>query len=366
MRIGVIRGDMPGPVFIADLEPTSQTNFPTEPMGQTRYVSRPTADTVGPLIAKTAATLVSTATITYPVTINGANNVLKIRGNPAAAFTSVTVANAVYADQTTFLAAINAALLGTGFTAVNHPTIANRITLKSDVLGEGAYLGIDSVAGGSIFNTPAGLGAAARNFTVPTSGATITATLPVGGPLNVSVTNLRTTLGAGLTVDEVEAFADIIAPQFVETNTVLDSFLVGNIQKLLSASYNPDPNRIPAIATGAAITVVTDDGTTLFTSTTPTLVNAQVNVPAPGAVTLTGTGLASVGTPNAEVLATTVTFYVPGQQKSVSQQAIVAAGGTVSATSIVIPASKVPGGVIAGVQAQVQYKSFVSNKFTLV
>ena len=41
MYVGVIRGDLPGPLFLADLEQTSQTNFPTEPFGQTQYISRP-------------------------------------------------------------------------------------------------------------------------------------------------------------------------------------------------------------------------------------------------------------------------------------------------------------------------------------
>ena len=47
MRVGIIRGDLPGPLFLADLEPTSQTNFPTEPAGQTRYVGRPNLTVIG-------------------------------------------------------------------------------------------------------------------------------------------------------------------------------------------------------------------------------------------------------------------------------------------------------------------------------
>ena len=41
MRVGVIRGDLPGPLFLADLEPTSQTNFPVDPAGQTQYAEYP-------------------------------------------------------------------------------------------------------------------------------------------------------------------------------------------------------------------------------------------------------------------------------------------------------------------------------------
>jgi hypothetical protein len=45
-RIGVVRLDLVGPVFLNDLETVSQRNFPNEPPGQTRYISPPQVDEV--------------------------------------------------------------------------------------------------------------------------------------------------------------------------------------------------------------------------------------------------------------------------------------------------------------------------------
>src|SRR5690349_7144758 len=71
MRVGIIRGDLPGPVFLADLEPTSQTNFPTEPPGQTRYVSRPSVAAITAYLAKQGLSASATALITATVPIGG-------------------------------------------------------------------------------------------------------------------------------------------------------------------------------------------------------------------------------------------------------------------------------------------------------
>jgi hypothetical protein len=60
-----------------------------------------------------------------------------------------------------------------------------------------------------------------------------------------------------------------------------------------------------------------------------------------------------------------VKFFLP-VPVTVDQYFIVAAGGTVSKTSIVLPAAVVPAGVAAGIKVQVQYTSLVSNQFTLV
>lgn len=364
MRIGVVRGDIPGSIFLADLEPSSQLNFPTEPVGQTRYISRPTSVTVGAMLsASIPASLVSTADIVFPVTINAGNQTLKVRAAATDAFTTVLVPTGVYSNVSALVGAVQVALKGTAFEAVVFS--ATKLALHSKAKGTGARIEVGTLAGGSTFNTPANLALLGANFTVPAASAFIAATFPVGGPLDVRSSTIRTQLGAGLTDAMVNTAADSIAPKFVETDVAIKSFQVGDIAKLLSASYNPDPNRLPAIANGAAIVVVQDDGFTAFTSSVPVVTNAQMNVPVPGALTITGTGLASVGTPNAELVATKVKFLLP-VPVTVGQSYIVAAGGTVSASSIVIPASKVPAGVGVGTQVQVQYTSLVSNIFTIV
>ena len=78
MRVGVIRGDIPSPIFLADLESTSQTNFPTEPEGQTRYISRPTSVTVGAMMSANIPASLASGAIVFPLAINlGVNDALK-------------------------------------------------------------------------------------------------------------------------------------------------------------------------------------------------------------------------------------------------------------------------------------------------
>ena len=364
MRVGVIRGDVPGPVFLADLEPTSQANFPTEPEGQSRYISRPTADSVEAMMAASIpASIVSTGAIAFPLAIINANHTLKIKGPVGDAYTSVVVANDTYANIDALVAAVNTVLAATNFAAVAFS--ATKLALQTKTKGTGTRILIDTAAGGSTFNTPAVLGAGGQVKTVPAPAGFITTTLPVGGPLDVSASTIRTSLGGGLTDAQVKAAADAIAPQFIETDTLIKSVLVGDLHGLLSASWNPDPNRIPVIDSGAAIAVVEDDGSTLFAVTGPTILNAEFNVPGAGDVTITGTGLASAGAPNAEVEATKVKFYAD-KPESVQQYYIVDANGTVTSTSIVILAALVPAGVAVGTQVQVQYTSLVSTKFALV
>lgn len=257
MRVGIIRGDLTGPLFMADLEPTSQTNFPTEPAGQTRYVSRPDATVIA------------------------------------------------------------------------------------------AYLAAE------------GLVASATGL--------ITATLPVGGPLDVSSATITGVAGlGGATAAQVTALADLIAPKFVDSEAAIKSFQVGNLASYRSANFNPDPNRLPAITDGAAIAVVADDGSTPFAAPLPTISGAASATPNAGDVTITGTGLGS-----SEWNATKVKFTdVSTGHVTVLDQAVIAAtltGGTqgsVAATSIVVPASLIPT-IAAGDTVQVLYTSRASNRFTI-
>jgi hypothetical protein len=152
MRVGVIRGDLSGPLFLSDLEPTSQVN-PNQDEGQTRYLTRPS------------------------------------------------------------------------------------------VVNVAAYLAAQSLA------------ASAADL--------ITATVPVGGPLNVAPATIRAVTGlSGATNTQVTALQDLLAPRIVETVVAKASWQKGCLFGLRSASFSPDPNRF---ATGAAIAVVADDGSTPFT-----------------------------------------------------------------------------------------------------
>jgi len=365
MRVAVIRGDLPGPIFVADLESTSQVNPPTEPPGQTRYVSRPTTTTVGSALSTYApASLAGTGNITVPATINAGNQTLRVKTSSAGSFTAYLIATAVYSTVALLAAAVNTALAGSGVEAYVSPTNAARIALRSTAKGAGSYVAYDTTGNGSTFNTIGGLAGGGAAFTVPSAATVITALNPVGGPVDTSAATVRTTVGGGLTDAQVAGIADSIAPQFIETDVVIKSFQVGNLAKFRSASYNPDPNRLPAVSSGAAVVVLADDGTTAFTYTTPTITNGQVNTPTSGKITITGTGLGTSEQPNSLIVK--FTTAAGALITTLKQGAIEAAGGTVSPTSIVIPASLTGSVNTAGNKVQVQYTSLASNIFTLV
>lgn len=368
MRVGVIRGDMPGPVCLTDLEPVSRYNPSTEPRGQEVYISRPTvAEVEGVLSNATygAGAVIEGSDISgsFPITITGSNDDLKIKTSAAAAFTTVLIAQTSYANITALVAAVNTALAAGGVAATARQGAGSgvRLAIESNTKGVSSYLAIDSTAGGSVFNTPAGFGASAVTRTMPSAASFITATLPVGGPLNVSTTTING-VGASTSANALsliptargthEALADAIAPQFAETTVALDSYLVGSIADLRNASFNPDTRRVPALSNGAAIAVVANDGSTTFSATLPTVSSAVLSG---GIITITGTGLG-----DDEINETTV--KLTGRiSKVLDQRVIVAAGGSVTGTSIVIPSSLIPGATTVTTSVRVKVRQRASS-----
>lgn len=367
MRIGIIRGDLPSPIRLTDLETVSQYRPTNEPRGQELYISRPTTTEIETVLANAttgAGAVIEGSDIagSFPITINGTNDDLKIKTSAAASFTTVLVAQAAYANITTFLAAINAALVGTGVTARQGTGSGQRVALESNTKGVTSYVEIDTTGNGSVFNTPAGLTAGAR--TMPAASAFITALNPVSGSLNVSNTAINavgaTTNSNALNLIPTSrgtqtALADAIAPRIIETSVAIDSFLVGMISQYLSASFNPDSRR--GLPSGAAIAVVQDDGTTAFSAIAglPTLVTSDLNTPTTGALTLTGTFMGVF-----DKKETMVRITGPNINKTLYQKAIEAAGGSVAATSIVIPASLIPGATLTTTTARVQVRQRVT------
>lgn len=366
MRVGVIRGDTPGPLFMADLEPTSQTNFPVDPAGQTRYVSRPDLTIVGAAVAVAPAAIVATGDITFPLVIGGGNDTLLVTTDPLAFFTTVSIANAAYANLAALLVAVNAALVTAGVDVEAVQGVSSvRMDLLSTALGPDAYIENDTVANGSIANTDLGLPDGA-SWLVPSVTTTIAALLPVGGPLDVSSATILALVSPVLSAAEVSTIADAIAPQFVDTDVAIKSFELGNLAGYLSAEYVPDPHRVPAMTAGPAITVVADDGTTLFTAPLPRISGAVHDTPNAGDITITGVGLA-----NTERDLTVVEVIDPatGSKYLLDQKVIrtTLTGGTqgvVSPTSIVIPKSLIGGaagfGSAAGYRVSVRYTSLAN------
>lgn len=363
MRIGVIRGDLPGPLHLMDLETVSQFNPTTEPRGQELYLSRPTTAQIEAVLSNAttgAGAVIEGSDISgnFPITITGSNDDLKVRLTASGAFTTVLIAQAAYASLTTFLVAINNALAGTGITARAGTGSGSRVAIESNTKGVNSVIGIDSTGNGSVANTPLGFGSSAIQRTMPAASAYITALNPVSGTLDVSTATING-VGASTNSNALNlipssrgtqtALANEIAPQVTETPVALDSFMVGMLSEYRSASYNPDSRR--GLPNGAAISVVADDGVTAFTSGLPVLSVADLNTPTTGALTLTGTGLGNYDNKD-----TKVRVKGPGIDKTLYQRAIEAAGGSVSATSIVIPASLIPGATLTTTTARVQVR----------
>jgi len=344
MRVGVIRGDTPGPLFLADLEPTSQYNPPTEPAGQTRYVSRPNATTLTNFLAGVYADdaygvadvgdavndqftvpnpgtlpiqpgqpgyggvpagIQSSAAVTFPVVITGSNDTLKVANSSPPTYTTVTVASGSYATMAALLTAINLVLKPTGLATATTDSTGTLVVIQSTVPGVGSFI---EISNGTI-NTPLNL-TTSQTFTMPAATTIINALNPVvvppaTGSINVSAANLLTTLGASPAAASV---ANLIAPQFQETLVAIQSFQVGNLSQYLLPTWNPDPRHGTTVSpgfpanlpypNGPAIQVVQNDGTTPFASDAlaalPMITAAVHNTPNAGDITITGVGLGNV------------------------------------------------------------------------
>lgn len=373
MRLGVIRADLPGPVFLSTLEPVSQNNPPVEPRGQEVYISRPTTTEVEGVLANAitgAGAMIQGSDISgsFPVTITGSNDDLKVRTASTSAFTTVLLAQAVYGTFAALLAAVNDALRGTGIVAVQGAGSGQRVALEG-AHGVNSYVETDTTGNGSVANTPLGLPAGGSIRTMPSAATIITATLPIGGPLNVAVATLNG-IGASTNANALslvpvsrglqELLADAIAPQLVETPVVIDSYLTGQIAELRNAAFNPDSRRLPALTPGAAVVCVQDDGSTAYAPTLPVVTSATLNSPSAGDITIAGTGLG-----DAERLETTV--KVSGQvNKTLQQKIITANGGTVTATSIVLKAVLIPGATTTTTSVRVKVRSLASGSSAVV
>ena len=360
MRIGVIRGDMPGPIVLADLETVSQHNPPTEPRGQELEIDRPNPALLDATLATVQASIIGTTDVSSGDTIDGTNDALRVRIDAGDSFTTVAVAQATYNDAQELADALNTALSGASVAATATPDATDTfLILSADATGPGSYVEVDSAGNGSEFNAVVGWNAAGESSEVPDSAGLITALAPVGGPLDVSLATLQG-ISATFTAAQATTIADVIAPQFVETDVAVKSFQVGMVSGYRSASYNPDPNRLPA---GAAIEVVADDGSTPFSAPLTAISSATADSPNAGDITIAGTNL---GNPEVEatvvkVLSSDGTSQVKLYQSVIASTLTGGTQGSVTATSIVIPASLLNGLGAADSTVQVQYTSLASD-----
>jgi hypothetical protein len=167
-------------------------------------------------------------------------------------------------------------------------------------------------------------------------------------------------LGNGIFVDQKDAVVGAIAAKVYNTNVALQSLKTGGLSKYLSAGFNPDPTRVPALVDGPAITVVEDDGTTPFAPGLPVIATVVLDSPNPGDLEITGTDLADSEQDLVLVRilgAGAKTLY----QKTIRTTNTGGTQGVVSDTSIVIPASLIPGVQATLTSVWVKFDSYASN-----
>ena len=368
MRVGIIRGDLPGSLFLGDLEVISQYDPAIEAPGQTYYVTRPTMEEVAQVLADVhhgAGATLEGGNIagTLPITITALNQTLAIRKLASLGYTTVLVPTGVYATVASLVAAVNS-VLPSDFIArvgVDAGTLAIEATLR----GVNSWLQVAAVAT-STFNVPANFPATATIRTMPTATDYIAVCNPIGGPLDVSEATIKS-VGAGTSTNALDlipasrgttaTMADTIATRLIETPTAVMSVSVGSLSEYLNLNYNPDSRLVPPLPNGAAIAIVEDDGVTPYVVPPTFIASAVIGG---GHLTITGTGLGSN-----ELINTTTVKITGAVNKTLEQAAIKHAGGTVAQNLVILPL-----GVIAGVAAgtckvQIKYRSLASNVVTL-
>ena len=368
MRVGIIRGDLPGSLFLGDLEIISQYDPAIEAPGQTYYVTRPTmaevAYTLAGAVHGAGATLEGgNISGTLPITITALNQTLAIRNLATLSYTSVLVPTGVYATLASLVAAINT-VLPSAFVArlgVTTGTIAIEATLR----GINSWLQVAAVAT-STFNVPANFPAVATIRTMPTATDYIAVCNPIGGPLDVSVATING-VGAGTSANALglipvsrgatDAMADAIATHLIETPVAVMSVATGSLFEYLNPNYNPDSRLVPPLPNGAAIAIVEDDGVTPYVVPPTFIATAVIGG---GNLTITGTGLGS----NELINATTVKI-VGAVNKTVEQAAIKHAGGTVAQNLVILPLSVIAGVAAGTCTVQIKYRSLASNVVTI-
>lgn len=339
MYLVVIRSDLRNPLFLSDIEPVSQTNPTTEsPKGQARYVSRPNRANIqkylndqglNELLKSTGWTVGSGWTGTY-------NSFAHTSGTTALSNSLAGVATQVYSLTVTITgrtAGTVTVTFGGGTTGAISATTTTSITASTT---------------GNLVITPTNDfdGTVALSLKVDAAAALITATVPgySGGlvvpTVDISATAIKTIIGlSGVSNAQVETIQNMLGYHLVETDIVKKSVLAGCIHGYLSTEFNPDSRgdlNHPPATKGQAVQVVQDVNhlsttTSLFTVSTPIITGLTLS----GSLTIAGSagGLIGYG-----LYETTVIITGYGARR-ITQDQILAAGGTVTSTSIVVPAS---------------------------
>lgn len=145
-------------------------------------------------------------------------------------------------------------------------------------------------------------------------------------------------------------------PQTKPTNPAINGYI--DLNETDRVTLSAGKGKIKKLSDAGFITVVSFTAADVVA---PAITNADKDTPGAGQVTITGTGFASLAPNTSSVLVTGT-----GGPLTLTQAAIVGAGGTFTDTSIVIPAALVPGIALATTSVKVLADDQLSNAFALV
>lgn len=264
MRVGALRTDIQK-VYLNDVESRVQRCFSSEPPGQSRYYVKPSD-----------SELLAVLNANAPVTLNGTNagatfntaagaNVLVIKDAATGSNATITVTSNAATPIATIISELNAGFLANGLRLTARNSGANRVFIDSTGTNKGpsAYIKVDAT---STLETVLGLSTTAK--TGLSVSALKTAIYPTASSINVSSANILALstfqyLTTGAQTALVDAIADLVAPELIETGPVLLSFVYGNLSGFASASFQPGGARV-GLPAGAALFCLQDDGSTPF------------------------------------------------------------------------------------------------------
>ena len=268
MRVAAIRTDI-GPIYLDDVENSAQRDFSSEPPGQSRYFEKPTAATLTTVLSAVAFVTIQGSNTSATVDTTGANGtLLNIKTSAAAPYTQVAVPSSATLAKTTIVSSLNSAFAAAGLGLVARIAGTNQVTIDTTVGGPSAYVSI-SAGSPSTAALQTVLGLAATTTTGLSVAALQTAVYPSSTTLDVSSATL-TALSTFSLLDTaeqtalVDAIANAVAPQLVESGPVLLSFVHGKLSKFNSPSFQPGGARI-GLPASQAVVCVQDDGHSLFT-----------------------------------------------------------------------------------------------------
>lgn len=271
MRMAIVRTDLPQGIYLQDVENTSQRNFSSQPVGQSRYFSRPSDAALTAALASTAFVTIQGSDQNATVDTTIANGtLLNIRDSASRAYVQVAVTSDAALSKAQIVAELNVAFQNAGLALTARIAGTNQITIDTTAGGPGAYVSVSAtVPSTGALHTVLGITAATtvgatlaqvRGDVYPTSETVDVSSSTVVGITGGTFALMTAAQQAAL----VNAVADVIAPQLVETGPVIRSFVYGAISKLTAATFQPGGARGGLVA-GLAAAVVEDDGSTPYT-----------------------------------------------------------------------------------------------------